>query len=88
MSGFYSTLASLLAESSWLVMSCTMVSLVCPARDAPAARQRTEAMPGPERTGATGTPAFHIEGGLLPGAYPMPIFRQILDSIYAVKTGG
>jgi protein-disulfide isomerase len=40
-----------------------------------------------ERTGATGTPAFHIEGGLLPGAYPMPIFRQILDSIYSAKTG-
>ncbi len=42
---------------------------------------------GAQRTGATGTPSFYIEGMLLPGAYPMPIFRQVLDSIYAAKTG-
>ena len=49
--------------------------------------QRAGGRQGAQRTGATGTPAFYIEGMLLPGAYPMPIFRQVLDSIYAAKTG-
>ena len=38
------------------------------------------------RSGANSTPSFYIEGGLLPGAQPVSVFRQILDSIYAVKT--
>jgi protein-disulfide isomerase len=39
------------------------------------------------RSGANSTPTFYIEGGLLEGAQPAPVFRQVLDSIYAAKTG-
>lgn len=42
---------------------------------------------GSERSGAQSTPTFYIEGGLLAGAHPLPVFRQVLDSIYALKTG-
>ena len=38
------------------------------------------------RTGATATPSFYIEGGLLEGAAPYPAFKQLLDSIYTAKT--
>ena len=41
---------------------------------------------GAERAGASSTPAFYIEGGLMTGAHPLPVFRQVLDSIYAEKT--
>jgi protein-disulfide isomerase len=41
---------------------------------------------GAERAGATSTPTFYIEGGLLEGALPLPVFRQVLDSIYSAKT--
>jgi protein-disulfide isomerase len=41
---------------------------------------------GAERAGAKSTPTFYIEGGLLEGALPLPVFRQVLDSIYADKT--
>jgi protein-disulfide isomerase len=41
---------------------------------------------GAERAGAKSTPTFYIEGGLLEGALPLPVFRQVLDSIYAEKT--
>jgi len=41
---------------------------------------------GAERAGASSTPTFYIEGGLLEGALPLPVFRQVLDSIYAGKT--
>ena len=40
---------------------------------------------GAERSGAKSTPTFYIEGGLLEGALPLPVFRQVLDSIYADK---
>jgi protein-disulfide isomerase len=42
---------------------------------------------GAERSGATSTPSFYIEGGLLAGAAPAEVFRRVLDSVYAVKTG-
>jgi protein-disulfide isomerase len=42
---------------------------------------------GSERAGAQSTPTFYIEGGLLAGAHPLPVFKQVLDSIYAQKTG-
>ncbi len=42
---------------------------------------------GAARAGASSTPTFYIEGGLLEGAQPLPVFRQILDSIYDAKTG-
>jgi protein-disulfide isomerase len=37
------------------------------------------------RSGARSTPTFYIEGGLLPGAAPFAVFRQVLDSIYRSK---
>jgi protein-disulfide isomerase len=40
---------------------------------------------GAERAGASSTPTFYIEGGLLVGAQPLPVFRQVLDSILRVK---
>jgi protein-disulfide isomerase len=43
---------------------------------------------GAARSGATSTPTFYIEGGLLEGAQPITIFRQVLDSVYLEKTGG
>lgn len=42
---------------------------------------------GSARAGAQSTPSFYIEGGLMVGAQPIEIFRQVLDSIYRVKTG-
>lgn len=40
---------------------------------------------GSVQSGASSTPSFYIEGGLLPGAQPVEVFRQILDSIYTAK---
>ncbi|HEU4697893.1 MAG TPA: thioredoxin domain-containing protein [Gemmatimonadales bacterium] len=40
---------------------------------------------GAARSGANSTPSFYIEGGLMSGAYPIEVFRQVLDSIYAAK---
>jgi protein-disulfide isomerase len=42
---------------------------------------------GAARSGATSTPTFYIEGGLLEGAQPVAVFRQVLDSVFAHKTG-
>jgi protein-disulfide isomerase len=42
---------------------------------------------GAERAGASSTPTFYIEGGLMTGAHPLPVFRQVLDSILATKAG-
>lgn len=41
---------------------------------------------GSARTGASSTPSFYIEGGLMAGAHPIELFRRILDSVYAAKT--
>jgi protein-disulfide isomerase len=41
---------------------------------------------GSIKAGAQSTPTFYIEGGLMLGAQPVAIFRQVLDSIYRVKT--
>jgi protein-disulfide isomerase len=41
---------------------------------------------GSAQSGASSTPSFYIEGGLLPGAQPVELFRHILDSIYTAKT--
>ena len=41
---------------------------------------------GAQRSGAGSTPTFYIEGGLLEGAQPLPVFRQVLDSILKTKT--
>jgi protein-disulfide isomerase len=54
----------------------------------PAARQAVEAdAAGAARAGAARTPSFYVEGGMIEGAYPIAVFRQVLDSIYKVKTG-
>jgi protein-disulfide isomerase len=45
---------------------------------------RAEAQ-GAERSGASSTPSFYIEGGLLAGAQPVGVFRAVLDSILSVK---
>jgi protein-disulfide isomerase len=42
---------------------------------------------GAARSGATSTPTFYIEGGLLEGAQPPEVFRQVLDSVYGARTG-
>jgi protein-disulfide isomerase len=40
------------------------------------------------RTGARSTPSFYIEGGLIEGApYTPEPLRQLLDSVYAARTG-
>ena len=41
---------------------------------------------GARRSGAQSTPTFYIEGGLLVGAQPPEVWRQILDSIYKART--
>jgi protein-disulfide isomerase len=43
---------------------------------------------GAQRSGAGSTPTFYIEGGLLVGAQPLLVFKQVLDSIYAAKAVG
>jgi protein-disulfide isomerase len=40
---------------------------------------------GSQRAGAASTPTFYIEGGLLAGARPAALWRQVLDSIYLEK---
>jgi protein-disulfide isomerase len=42
---------------------------------------------GSQRSGAASTPSFYIEGGLMEGAVPFEVFKQVLDSVYAAKTG-
>jgi protein-disulfide isomerase len=40
---------------------------------------------GSERAGATSTPSFYIEGGIMSGAQPIEVFRRVLDSVVATK---
>lgn len=42
---------------------------------------------GAQRAGATSTPSFYIEGGLMSGALEAGVFSQVIDSIYEEKTG-
>jgi protein-disulfide isomerase len=42
---------------------------------------------GAERSGASSTPSFYIEGGLLTGAQPVGVFRQVLDSVLSSRKG-
>lgn len=54
--------------------------------DGNTARSEVEADHGRAlRSGARSTPSFYIEGGLLKGAAPITVFRQVLDSIYRSK---
>lgn len=40
---------------------------------------------GASRAGASSTPSFYIEGGMMSGAQPIAVFRPILDSIVKMK---
>ena len=52
-----------------------------------AAREELKAdAEGAQRSGAQSTPTFYIEGGLLVGAQPVGVWKQILDSIYEAKS--
>jgi protein-disulfide isomerase len=56
--------------------------------EAPETMQAVQAdAEGAARSGASSTPTFYIEGGLLEGAVPLQVFRQVLDSVYSAKTG-
>lgn len=41
---------------------------------------------GAVKAGASSTPTFYIEGGLLSGSWPPEVWRPILDSVIRVKT--
>lgn len=43
---------------------------------------------GSVRAGATSTPTFYIEGGIMSGAQPLEVFRPILDSVWKAKRAG
>ena len=56
--------------------------------EAPETQQELKAeAEGSQRSGASSTPTFYIEGGLLEGAMPFDVFKRVLDSVYAGKTG-
>ncbi|PYO16855.1 MAG: disulfide bond formation protein DsbA [Gemmatimonadetes bacterium] len=57
----------------------------CVAEPAVAAEVRSDAARA-AASGATSTPTFYMEGGLLEGAQPIEVFRAALDSIYRSKT--
>jgi protein-disulfide isomerase len=42
---------------------------------------------GASRSGATSTPTFYIEGGLVEGSASPSIFHAVLDSVYTAKVG-
>jgi protein-disulfide isomerase len=73
-----------LADSAGLSKQAVLTCLEAP-ETLQAVRADAE---GAARSGAGSTPTFYIEGGLLEGAVPLSVFRQVLDSVYAVKTGG
>ena len=73
-----------LADSAGLSKQALVTCL-----EAPETLQAVQAdAEGAARSGAGSTPTFYIEGGLLEGAVPLSVFRQVLDSVYVVKTGG
>jgi protein-disulfide isomerase len=72
-----------LADSAGLSKKALLACL-----EAPETIQAVQAdADGAARSGAGSTPTFYIEGGLLEGAAPLSVFRQVLDSVYEVKTG-
>jgi protein-disulfide isomerase len=71
-----------LADSAGLSKKTLLACL-----DSPETRSNVKAdAEGAARAGASSTPSFYIEGGLLEGAQPLAVFKQILDSIYSVKS--
>lgn len=72
-----------LADSAGLSKKALLACL-----QAPEARAALKAeAEGSQRSGATSTPTFYIEGGLMEGALPFDVFKRVLDSVYAGKTG-
>ena len=72
-----------LADSAGLSKKALLACL-----QAPEAGQALKAeAEGSQRSGATSTPTFYIEGGLMEGALPFDVFKRVLDSVYAGKTG-
>jgi protein-disulfide isomerase len=41
---------------------------------------------GAVKAGAQSTPTFYIEGGIIAGAWPLEVWRPILDSVYLAKS--
>ncbi len=73
-----------LADSAGLSKKTLLACL-----QAPETREALKAeAEGSQRSGATSTPTFYIEGGLMEGAVPVGVFKRVLDSVYAGKTGG
>ena len=70
-----------LADSAHLSKPALLACAKAPATDE---EVRADAE-GASRAGAESTPTFYIEGGLLVGAQPLPVFRQVLDSVVASK---
>jgi protein-disulfide isomerase len=76
---FFVSLADSAGLSKQTILSCLQ---------SPQAIEQVKAdAEGASRSGAASTPTFYIEGGLLEGAVPVKVFRQVLDSVYAEKTG-
>jgi protein-disulfide isomerase len=76
---FFLSLADSAALSKPEMLSCLQAPEILQAVKADAE--------GAARSGASSTPTFYIEGGLLEGAMPLEVFRQVLDSVYEVKAG-
>ena len=73
-----------LADSAGLSKKTLLACL-----QAPETREALKAeAEGSQRSGATSTPTFYIEGGLMEGAVPFDVFKRVLDSVYAGKAGG
>jgi protein-disulfide isomerase len=76
---FFVSLADSAGLSKKMILSCL---------EQPETRKSLqEEAEGAERAGASSTPAFYIEGGLMEGALPLEVFQQILDSVYTAKVG-
>ena len=76
---FFVSLADSAGLSKKMLLTCLQ---------APETREALQAeAEGSQRSGATSTPSFYIEGGLMQGAVPFDVFKRVLDSVYAVKAG-
>jgi protein-disulfide isomerase len=70
-----------LADSAGISRKTLLACLASPGTEQ---EIRSEAE-GSERAGASSTPSFYVEGGLMTGAHPIALFRRVLDSVLATK---
>jgi protein-disulfide isomerase len=70
-----------LADSAGISRKTLLACLASPGTEQ---EIRSEAE-GSERAGASSTPSFYLEGGLMTGAHPIALFRRVLDSVLATK---